>query len=87
MTTTATAPAPTRAVLQDRWDAVMEWERTDGNASEEYVALASALYDLALKVAAVSEDSDPVVQIPDDALLFAVGELVIEEVQRLGIAR
>ena len=85
--TTAIAPAPTRAVLQDRWDAVMEWDRTLGNPTEEYQALASALYDLAVKVAAVSEDSDPVVQLPDDALLFAVGELVIEAVQRLGIAR
>ena len=85
--TTATAPAISREVLQDRWDAVMELERTHGNPSEEYQALASALYELAVKVAAVPEDSDPVVQIPDDALLFAVGELVIEEVQRLGIAR
>ena len=85
MTTTATAPTPTRAVLQDRWDAVMEWERTDGNASDEYQALVAALYDLAVKVAAVPEDGD--IDVPDDDLLFAVGELVIGAVQRLGIAR
>ena len=85
---TATAtdrPAPTREILQDRWDAVMDWERNGGNATEEYMNLAEALRALALKVAGLPEQD--VIQIPDDDFLFGVSDLVIIEVMRLGIAR
>lgn len=41
--TTATAPTISRGVLQDRWDGVMEWSRTGGNPSDEYLALVTAL--------------------------------------------
>lgn len=69
-----------RAVLQDRWDSVMEWSRTGGNASEEYMALNEALHTLATVVIGCDQDAD--IDIPDDDLLFAVGELVIDAVER-----
>ena len=81
MAPTATAPAP-RAILQDRWDAVMDWNRTGGNSSPEYEALADALSTLASIVAGHCDH-----EIPDDNDLEGIAEIIVAAVEREGIAR
>lgn len=49
--------SPSRAILEDRWDSVMEWERTGGNATEVYVALAGALHTLTAVVAGLGDET------------------------------
>jgi hypothetical protein len=81
------APAPVkvpRVVLQDRWDAVMELNRTGGNASPQYEALLSALGDLAAIVVGSAVEWGDVL---DDDTLFAVGEIIVARVDQLGVAR
>jgi hypothetical protein len=72
---TATAPA-SREVLQDRWDALMLWERNGGNATDEYVDLINALQPLVQAVAG-REDVDDLF---DDDLVFDVGSAIVERV-------
>jgi hypothetical protein len=83
----AQATAPSRIVLQDRWDAVMEPNRNGGNATDEYIALTSALHDLMDKVAGHEIGEEYGVEGVDDDTLFAVGLVVIDEVMRKGLAR
>jgi len=82
--TAATAPV-TREILLDRWDSVMEWHRTGGDASPQYEALVGALQALTAVVAGQDDNFDN--DVTDDDLLAAIGGLIVDRIEALGIAR
>lgn len=75
----AAAMAPvTRAILLDRWQGVMKWERNLGNASEEYMALTAALDDLIAIVAGEDADTRDVL---DEDVLDRIGQTVVDRIE------
>lgn len=79
--TAATAPV-SRAILLDRWQGVMKWERTYGNASDEYLALVAALDDLIARVSGrEAEDTAVSADTLDEDLLDRIGEVIIDRIE------
>jgi hypothetical protein len=89
MTTATRVPT---AILEDRWQGMMDWGRTGGNASDEYVDLVTLLRTLVDRVAGVEVDdevdppSNPKGQAVDE-LVDRIGVLVASVVAERGIAR
>ena len=90
MTPPVTSRVVPRVVLQDRWDSVMEWSRNGGNATELYVEVTTALSKLVDVVAGYEDAYTETVDgeiVVNDLLLDHVGSILINEIERVGIAR
>lgn len=83
-TTTAPATTPTREILEDRWRAVMTFERTGGNPSPEFEELAGFTGDM-LRIDS-GADQDAWEAINDDTLIAAIGDVIIDRVLAEGIS-
>jgi hypothetical protein len=79
--TAAIAPIP-REILVDRWQGAMKWERTYGNASDEYLALVNAISDL-IVLCIADEDVDDYL---DEDLLDRIGDVVVDRIEAAMVA-
>lgn len=84
--TTATAPTVARAVLEDRWASVMDWDRTGGSASPVYEELTDGLFGLTNVLIGVEPGTDTN-GVVTDRLLDEIRDILIARAQAAGLIR